>query len=223
MTPGLEAGDAGLVGRLLDGDETAFAGLVRQWSPAMIKLATLYVDDRAAAEEVVQDSWLAVITGVGDFSGRGSLRSWVLAIVANRARTCAVRERRAVAFSSMTSPMASSMAGDEGPGADRFAADDAPGWPGAWLRPPRPWQSAPPERPDDGVVARELRDLVEGAIAGLPRREREVVTCRDVLDLSSSEVCQMFGLSAINQRVLLHRARARCRATLAGYLEVEGP
>lgn len=203
--------DADVVAGLLEGDETAFERLVRAWNPALLRLACVYVSDRAVAEEVVQDTWMAVLRGLGGFQGRSSLRTWTFGILVNRARKSAVRESRSVPFSARWRT-------ERAPAVDpeRFAHHDADPHPGAWLHPLRAWES---DTPEDRLAARELQGLVEATIARLPRRQREIMTCRDVLGFSVTEVCTMFDMTANNQRVLLHRARGRCRAALETYLE----
>jgi RNA polymerase sigma-70 factor (ECF subfamily) len=163
----------------------------------------LYVSSRAVAEEVVADTWLAVLTGLERFEGRSSLKTWLFRILANRAKTRGQREARVLPFSSFAAD------GDEGDTAvdvDRFARD------GHWVAPPR---GVPEER----LLAGETRSVVEQAIAALPENQRAVITLRDVEGLSAEEACNVLGLSETNQRVLLHRARAKVRAALERYLE----
>jgi RNA polymerase sigma-70 factor (ECF subfamily) len=145
----------------------------------------------------VQEAWLAVVEGLDRFQGRSSLRTWIYRIVANIARTRAVRESRATPFSAFEH--------EEGPSVDpeRFAPD------GHWSTPPEPW------RP---LLGAEVRELVERAIATLPQTQRQVITLRDVEGWSADEVCNVLELSETNQRVLLHRARSKVRAALEAYL-----
>jgi RNA polymerase sigma-70 factor (ECF subfamily) len=203
--PATSASEVELVDRLRRGDGNAVATLVEQWSSAMLRLARAYVRDRAAAEEVVQDSWIAVLGGVGRFEGRSSLKTWVFSIVANRAKTAALRERRSVPFSALDD------GGDTPVEPERFlAAGDA--WAAHWAAPPKPL--APEER----LLAGEARERLREAIADLPPGQRAVLTLRDVEGWSADEVCNVLELSETNQRVLLHRARRRVRHALEPYL-----
>jgi RNA polymerase sigma-70 factor (ECF subfamily) len=177
--------------------------LVDKYGPSMLRVALLYVPTRSAAEEVVADTWLAVVAGLERFEGRSSLKTWVFRILTNKAKTRGVRERRTLPFSSFVGD------GDEGDtavDADRFARD------GHWTAPPR---GVPEER----LLAGEARKTIEDAIEALPPNQRAVITLRDVEGLSAEEACNVLGLSETNQRVLLHRARAKVRAAFERYLE----
>ncbi len=194
-----------LLRRLRGGDEAAFAGLVADLAPALLRLAALHVSSRAVAEEVVQDTWLAVISGVDKFEGRSTLRTWIFRILLNRARSTGTREHRTVPFSSAWSDERSPAVPPE-----RFHTRRSPGLAGSWSAPPVPWD----EKPEDVLAASEVRGWIERAIAELPIRQREVVTARDLLGLQAHEVCALFELSGGNQRVLLHRGRSHVRSAL---------
>jgi RNA polymerase sigma-70 factor (ECF subfamily) len=186
--------DAPLLRRLRDGDEQAFATLVERYHPAMLRLAVTFVSSSAVAEEVVQDTWLAALRGLGRFEQRSSLRTWLFTILVNRARTTGVREARSV-------PIA-----DAGPAVDasRFGPS------GAWAAPPEHWI----EEAENRIDAVKLTELLRAGLAVLPERQREVVLLRDVEGLSSAEVCSVLTLSEANQRVLLHRGRSKLRQLL---------
>ena len=186
--------DAELLARLREGDEQAFVVLVRRHHDAMVRLARGYVPSAAVAEEVVQDTWLGVLRGLGGFEGRSEFRTWLLRILVNRARTAGARERRSVAV------------GDPELAVDRSRFDDS----GAWAAPPERWI----EEADDRLDAAKLAGRLRSAIDELPDRQREVVTLRDVEGLTSEEVCSVLEISEGNQRVLLHRGRSRLRQVL---------
>jgi RNA polymerase sigma-70 factor, ECF subfamily len=186
--------DQELLGRLRAGDEQAFVMLVRRHHDAMLRLACGYVPSVAVAEEVVQDTWLGVLRGLGGFEGRSSVRTWLFRILVNRARTAGVRERRSIAVSNPE------------PAVDPSRFDRS----GAWAAPPEHWV----EEADDRLDAVKLADRLRSAIDGLPDRQREVVMLRDVEGLSSEDVCSVLDLSEGNQRVLLHRGRSRLRQIL---------
>jgi len=186
--------DTELLDRLRAGDEQAFVVLVRRHHDPMIRLACSFVPSRAVAEEVVQDTWMGVLRGIGSFEGRSSFRTWLFRILVNRARTAGVRERRSVAV------------GDAEAAVDAYRFDEA----GAWAAPPEQWI----EDVDDRLRAGKLAGRIRSAIAELPARQREVVTLRDVEGLSSNEVCHVLEISDGNQRVLLHRGRSRVRQVL---------
>jgi RNA polymerase sigma-70 factor, ECF subfamily len=191
------ASEQELVERLRAGDEDAFAELVRRYHRLMMRVARGYVRSDAVAEEVVQESWLAVLRGIERFEGRSSFKTWLLRIVANRAMTSGARESRSV-------PVEPSVS------ADHFVPEGEPGA-GAWASPPEPW-------PEDRLLAEETRAVIERAIAELPPTQAAVVTMRDVEGLSSEEVQEALDITAGNQRVLLHRGRQKVRAALEAYL-----
>ncbi len=195
-----------LVERLRAGDDRAFALVLDAWSGGMMRLARGFVSTDASAAEVVQDTWLGVIEGIGRFEGRSSLKTWVYRILVNTARRRRDREGRAIPWSSLVSE-------DEGPTVDpsRFQRPGEPA-PGHWREFPAPWPS-----PEQGALTAEIREQVGAALADLPERQRIVVTLRDVEGYDSDEVCSILGISAANQRVLLHRGRAFVRRRLEQY------
>jgi RNA polymerase sigma-70 factor, ECF subfamily len=165
-------------------------------------VARSFVRTDAVAEEVVQDTWLAVIRGLDGFEGRSSLRTWIFHILVNRARTRAVREARTIPFSSLADAAA-----QEGPTVDPILFDRD----GRWDRLPDRLDGDPQHH----LLAAELRGRLIEAVAELPEAQRAVITLRDLAGLPSEEVCELLELSAGNQRVLLHRARTRVRVALA--------
>jgi RNA polymerase sigma-70 factor (ECF subfamily) len=190
--------DAGMLARLRDGDEQAFTDLVGRYHSSMLRLAMSFVSSQAVAEEVVQDTWLAVLRGLGRFEERSSLRTWLFTILVNRARSTGEREARTV-------PVA-----DAGPVVDasRFGPN------GGWTLPPEDWAEAAENRID----AAKLSGLLRGCLDGLPGRQRDVVVLRDVEGMSSAEVCRVLAISEANQRVLLHRGRSKLRQVLESEL-----
>lgn len=200
-------------GRLLDalrgGDEAAFAALVERHHPSLVRAAMLYVRDRDVAEEVVQDAWIGVLRGLEGFEGRSTLRTWIFRIVTYKARTRAERERRSIPFSSLD-PAAEEDAPSIDP--DRFRPPGAP-FEGGWAEPPTSWGADASGR----LLSRETQQIVAAALGELPDSQRTVMTLRDVQGFSASEVCAALEISPGNQRVLLHRARARVRTALERY------
>jgi RNA polymerase sigma-70 factor (ECF subfamily) len=203
------------VDALRGGDEAAFADLMRRYTAPMTSVAMLYVTSHAVAEEVVQDAWMSVVRGLDRFEGRSSLRTWIFTILANCARKRAAREGRCVPFSALPGgqePL------EPPPEPDPFTPAEHPRWSRIWTTPNDAWDALPEER----VLGRECVDAVRDAIADLPPRLREVMTLRDVAGWSSREVAEALGISDENQRVRLHRARARVRSALEGYLGAPG-
>jgi RNA polymerase sigma-70 factor (ECF subfamily) len=199
--------DADLVALLRAGDEEAIAQLVERWSPTMFRLARSFVDSPQSAEDVVQEAWLGMLSGLARFEGRSSLRTWTFTILVNRARTRGAREARTV-------PQ---------PPLGARGEPNADGWfPGSGGEAARTWSSIDAASrwdtaPESAVLSREALLQLDRAVSALPSRQRQVVTMRDVIGMSAEEVCAALGISAANQRVLLHRARVALRAALAGY------
>jgi RNA polymerase sigma-70 factor (ECF subfamily) len=209
--------DAELVRRLRERDETAFAVILDAWSPGMLRLARTFVSTAASAEEVLQDTWLAVIIGVRSFEGRSSLRTWVYRILVNTAKRCGERESRTVPWSSVADGWDETAVPTVDPTRFQSAEEE---FPGHWRDWPRQW----PPSPERQAIATELRSVLDSAVDGLPARQRIVVLLRDVQGYPSDEVCAILDITAANQRVLLHRGRAAVRARLEHYFATtDGP
>jgi RNA polymerase sigma-70 factor, ECF subfamily len=202
--------DEAIVARLRAGDEAMFALVLDAWSSGLLRAARAYVSTRESAEDVVQDTWLAVIRGVDRFEGRSSLRTWVYRIMINTAKSRGAKDKR-------TMPMTDLTPEDSGPTVDpaRFRGPDDP-YEGHWKDFPPRWPSVETE-----VESRQLQARIEEAVARLPDRQRIVITLRDIEGYSAEEVCAALEVSAANQRVLLHRARAAVRADLESYFTAD--
>ncbi|HEU0300308.1 MAG TPA: RNA polymerase sigma factor [Longimicrobium sp.] len=197
---------------LRERDEAAFELVLDRWYSAMLRTAMIYVGSRARAEEVVQETWLAVLGGIHRFDSRSSLKTWIFRILINRAKTSAVREARIVPLSGLGQGHA-----DDDVGGTPYPADPLHGCPPD--AEPRFCGSASTARnPEDWLLSEELREHIEAAIETLPPKQREVIVLRDVEGWTPGEVCNMLGISESNQRVLLHRARVKVRDALAPYL-----
>jgi RNA polymerase sigma-70 factor (ECF subfamily) len=182
--------DEELLGRFLAGDRDAFRALVVRYQPTVLQIARYYVNSGATAEDVAQDTWIAVLKGVERFEGRATFKTWLFRIVANRARTTGTREKRQIPVDP-TDPVSG----------DRFNTE------GMWKEPPASFA----DLLADGEANEQLAATVRTAIVGLPEIQRSVVTLRDVEGLSTSEVASLLELSESNARVVLHRARAHIR------------
>ena len=204
-----------LLEALRAGDERAFERLTREHHAAMLRVARIYVSSLAVAEEVVQETWLGVLNGIGRFEGRSSLKTWIFRILANTAKTRAVREGRTIPLSALQNP---ALVAESAVEPDRFLDAEHPRWPGHWTsRRPAAFSALPEER----LLARETRERLAQALEQLPASQRAVVALRDVEGWSSDEVCNALGLSETNQRVLLHRGRSKVRGALEQYLGQE--
>jgi RNA polymerase sigma-70 factor (ECF subfamily) len=193
-TPADAPGDVALLDRLRSGDERAFIELVGRHHDVMVRLARSYVTNTAVAEEVVQETWLIVLRGLAGFEGRSSVKTWVYRILLNRARSIGAREQRQVPI------------GDPERAVDPSRFDHQ----GCWVSPPDHWVDDIVDR----VRAGRLSGSIRSALDELPILQRDVVTLRDLEGMSSTEACEILGISDSNQRVLLHRGRSRLRHAL---------
>ncbi len=203
--------DQELISALRAGQEAAFASLLDQYHSSMLRLARMYVHGQAVAEEVVQEAWLGVLEGIHGFEARSSLKTWIFRIVMNRAKTRAQREGRTIPFSALRD----ATTGDGEPSVEpgRFFPADHPLRARHWAVSPRAWGGSPEER----LLSKETRAFIEQTIASLPSSQGEVIARRDIDGWTSAEVRELLGLSEANQRVLLHRARAKVRRALERY------
>jgi RNA polymerase sigma-70 factor (ECF subfamily) len=206
--------EARLVAALRRGDEAAFMGLVERYHGMLLRLARTYVD-ASAAEEVVQETWLAVLRGVTHFEERSSLKTWIAHILVNQAKTRAQRDGRLVPFSALA--LADEDGDEPTVPLERFQSSDGQ-YPGGWVSLPVPWD----HMPESVVLSRELQTMLSQALEALPGQQATVLRMRDIQGYSADEVCNVLAISETNQRVLLHRARARMRQALENYIN-EGP
>ncbi len=189
--------DRALVTAVIAGAEAAILALIDRHDAPMSCVAAVILNDAADVPDVVQEAWIRVLAGLAAFEFRSSLKTWILRITANVARTALVRLGRTVAIGVV----------DDGPTVDpeRFSAI------GRWRDPPQPWHTGEPEA---ALLRKELGALVQRELLELPPAQRAVVMLRDVEELTNDEICVMLELSEANQRVLLHRGRARLRAAI---------
>jgi RNA polymerase sigma-70 factor (ECF subfamily) len=195
-------------------DEDAFARLVDELSPGMLRLARLYVSTDAAAEDVVQEAWLGVLKGVDGFEGRSTLKTWIFRILVNTAKTRGARDSRSVPFSSLHD--SADARGEPALDADRFLPEDHDRYPRHWAIGPTPW-------PERATETAESLALLRATVDALPPAQREVITLRDIVGCTAEETCNALDLSETNQRVLLHRARAKVRSALENELKATEP
>jgi RNA polymerase sigma-70 factor (ECF subfamily) len=207
--PIAEQDDERLVAALLAGDEEAFAALVEHHSPALLRVAMAYVPSRAVAEEVVQETWIAVMRGIDGFEGRSSLKTWIFRILTHVALRGGSRERRSVPFAALAAAEDTS---EPSVDPDRFLPAGHELFAGHWVLAPVRWPT-----PEEGLLSGETRAVIVAAIDELPKAQRTVIALRDIEGWSSEEVCAALEISAGNQRILLHRARARVRAAIEAY------
>lgn len=201
--------------RLRQGDERAFAELVTRHHSALIRMAMGHVANREVAEEVVQDTWIAVITGLDRFEGRSSLRTWIFGILIHKAKDRGVREKRHVIFSSFE---AVNDEGDEVSDPSRFHQSGE--WVGHWALPPQPWDDQTPEKL---LASQQAVNAMNRAIESLPRTLKDVLILRDIEGVEAKETCEILKITETNLYVRLHRARERVRQTVEVYLAGQQP
>lgn len=208
--PRVPPADSALIRQLRVGDEAAFVGLVDRYHGRLIRLAMVFVSIRSVAEEVVQETWLGVINGIGAFEGRSTLKTWIFRILCNRAKTRGVRESRSTPFSALADR---GELGEPTVPPERFRSI------GTWAQAPRCWDDDTPEKL---VLRKETMALLMRAIHALPSNQRAVVMLRDVEGLPSKEICDLLEISESNHRVLLHRGRSKLRLAIEEHLNGQG-
>jgi RNA polymerase sigma-70 factor (ECF subfamily) len=194
--------DDEVVAALKRGDQTVYRELVDALTPGLMRMALMFVRDRAVAEDVVQETWLGVVRGIDRFEGRSSLKTWIYRILINTAKTRGKRESRSIPFS------AAARADEPAVDPDRFLSADHR-WAGGWMLGPGEWPT-----PEEELLQGETRDAILAAIEDLPESQRVVITMRDVEGFPPEDVSETLGITDGNQRVLLHRARAKVRAAI---------
>lgn len=208
-----QVNEAAFLSLLRRRDEMAFTQLVERFHTSLVRLARLFVQDDSIAEELCQETWLAVLQGLDRFEGRSSLKTWIFTILTNRAKTRSQRDNRSLLFSDFeeTAFDSPTVAPERFKDASHGASADH------WAAAPASWEGIP----EDRILSEETLTLIRQTIAGLPENQRAVITLRDIEEFSAQEICNILGISETNQRVLLHRARARVRETLEQYLGPE--
>ncbi|MEZ4677725.1 MAG: sigma-70 family RNA polymerase sigma factor [Caldilineaceae bacterium] len=205
---------------LLTFDEQLFVALVDRYQESMIRIACRYVADMDTAADVVQETWLAVLRGLQHFEQRASFKTWLFAILRNRARSRAKQEWRQIPFSDWETA-----ASDQGKGQQEQSCRQQ-------HRPQTELSSqangghthnrflnvSPTCQPEEVALTQETHHLLIEAIKLLPRRQREVLILHDIEGRTKLEICATLHLSDANQRVLLFRARAKIRNALHQYL-----
>jgi len=195
-----------LLARLRSGDREGFATLVGDMQGRLLALARTFTSSSSLAEDIVQETWLAVIRGLRGFEGRSSLRTWIFSILVHRAKTLASRDARNRRIVMRANGSEDSSDSEWEPGRGRR---------GLWEEAPKPWVTADPA---ELVQSLEVLAIARNAVESLPEAQRQVVILRDVEDVPPTEICNILGISETNQRVLLHRGRARIRRALDAYL-----
>lgn len=188
--------ETGIVERLAAGDRATFEALYRKHNAAMVRMCAGFVRNHATAEELVQETWIAVLKNIGGFEGRSSLAGWIYTILLNKARSRLKRDGRSVSFD------------ESGEDNGLQAAFDGRG---RWKDMPELWNELTPERVVEG---RSVLEHVNAAIETLPSVQRAVLILRGQQGLDTAEVCAVLDISEGNMRVLLHRARLAVRAAL---------
>lgn len=193
-------------------DEASFLELVQRYHGSLVRIAQSFVNSRAIAEEVAQETWLGVLQGIDRFEGRCSLKTWIFQILINRAKTRGVREARSVSFSALG--RAKSDVSDFAVDPSCFLVSDDLKQPDGWASQPQQWNMTPEQL----LLSHECRSYIEHAITNLPDLQKQVITLRDVQGWNNAEISALLGISESNCRVLLHRARSRVRQALEDYL-----
>lgn len=170
---------------------------LHQHRPYLLKFAMLQLRQKDAAEDVVQDVFLAALKGAQGFAGRSSLRTWLTSILVHK-----IADHRAKAGRET-----SLEAREEQDGADRVEALFQAN--GAYVSMPKEWRN-----PEEALNDRRFFEVLERCLADLSPRDARTFLLRELMGLSIEEICRETGVSASNCSVILHRARMRLRAGL---------
>jgi len=189
--------DGSLVTTLRRGDPTAAEDLVSAYGDRAYRLATRITCDPQDAEEAVQDAFLSAIRKIDSFRGESAFRSWLYRIVANAAYQCCRRRRRSADVS-----------------LDKLLPvfDEH----GRHVAPVADWSMIV----DDPARQTELRMVLRTAIDELPAGYRAVVVLRDVEGCSHQEIAESLGLTVVNVKMRVHRARLFLRKRLEADLSI---
>ncbi len=211
VSRGASKEDLRMVEAMRHGDESTFDRLVAWYHASLLRFAMAFVPSQTVAEEVVQETWLAVLEGIHQFEGRSSLRSWIFAILKNQAKTRGVRESRHVLLSAVGSPGDDSDDPSVEPERFHFSASRTD----HWAVPPRSWDEITPERL---LLSKESREYLEGAMRALPLIQQQVIRLRYMKGFTTREICKVLRISENNHHVLLHRGRAKLKPAIEYYL-----
>jgi RNA polymerase sigma-70 factor, ECF subfamily len=194
MTPP-EAGDVDLFGRLRAGDAAALEPLMNRFASRVYRVANGICGSSSDAEEVVQDVFLTVFRKAGSFEGRAALGTWLYRIAVNMSLNKR-RGKRAEVEESLEDLLPAYLEDGHRQGDRSFLLAD--------------WSSMP----DETLLSKEGREVIQAAVARLPEHYRAVLLLRDVEELSSEEVGEVLGESVASVKSRLHRARMALREQL---------
>ncbi len=176
---------------LLQGDESAFEGMVRDLGPRLFRVIRRMVDDDDEAGSVLQETFLQVYKGLSRFRGESRFSTWVYAIGINLARASLRKLTR-------LEPM-------EEADIDRLQPVFNKGM---------FTTSTEAGNAEIHIERAERKDMVHRAIDRLPVQYRVIITLRDIEEYDTREVANILGISEGNVRVRLHRGRQALRSVL---------
>lgn len=190
-----------LIKQLIDGDEKAYRYVVQAYHNNMLYVARSIVGT-SIADEVIQEAWVSVIKALPKFEGRSSLKTWILRIVSNSAKTRLRKESRSIAVGDAADMEALSVP------SERFQEN------GHWSAPPQQWNIA---TPDALLASNELKTVIYATIDKLPPIQQSIISLRDMEGMAMLEICKVLDITESNSRVLLHRARAKIWQAIEKY------
>lgn len=190
--------------------EESFETFVIQQQDRLVRMALRHVANRETAEEVVQETWLAVLNGLDRFEGRSSLYAWICAILLHKAKDRGVREKRQRTFSDFECHD------------DEYGDAIDPSW-FRQYRDASGHSAGVPHLYDDRtpeslLASKQAIVCLREAIQALPVHLKEVLLLRDAQGIETGEVCRRLHISESNLYVRLHRARERVRTAVESVL-----
>lgn len=172
-----------------------------EYGDALFGFAMLRVRDRAIAQDLVQETFLAGLKARRSFAGRSTERSWLFGILRNKLADYYRLQRR-------ETPLLEP--GNSLPEEEGFFHPSGAGKHGWVLRvAPSAW-----EAPDDSLMNKEFQVVFQECVSGLPEKVAQVFLRREVDDVGSEDICKEFEITPNNFWVMLHRARMAMRRCL---------
>jgi len=186
--------DAGLIARVLAGERELFHELIRPYEKSVYLAAYSILQNQPDAEDAAQEAVLKALKNLGNFRAESKFSTWLISITINEARA-RLRHARVLKFESVDQPVSD----DEGSFVPALIRD---------------WR----EVPSQALERKELRELLQNAIAGLPEIYREVLLLRDVEEMNIADTAAALGVSEGVVKTRLLRARLMLQKVLAPQL-----
>lgn len=205
-----------LIEQLIAGDERAFRQVIAQYHSLMLSIARAIIGD-SFADDVVQEAWVAVYKNIAGFERRSALKTWLLTIVSNQAKSRLRKEARQVSLEQLDGDTPGSYL-DSGGYLDSGSYLDSNNFSsnGHWKQSTPCWNN---ESPEALLEEKQLQQCIAKTLSLLPATQKAAFILRDIEQQSFEDICSLLNISAANVRVLVHRARLRLMQVIDRYQE----